>query len=121
MGADRIIEDQNDVRSERKFDLDLGEDHALAFTSWKPDRELNPQWADLHDVERIGAIVRHKRADGGDCWSGIYFDCPVAWRVFNPQSIWAVESWEPLTLSPSLLCRICGDHGWIKEGKWVRA
>jgi hypothetical protein len=121
MGDQRIIEDATDVRSEREFDLDLGDDHALAFTSWKPDRELNPQYADLPDVERVGALVRHKRPDGGDCWSAVHFDNPVAWRVFNPQSIWTVESWEPLTLRPSLLCRVCGDHGWIVQGRWKRA
>lgn len=34
---------------------------------------------------------------------------------------WTVESTEPLTLSPSLLCRGCGNHGWIREGRWVPA
>jgi hypothetical protein len=34
---------------------------------------------------------------------------------------WQVESWEPLTLSPSILCRETGDHGFIREGKWVQA
>jgi hypothetical protein len=41
---------------------------------------------------------------------------------------WDVVSLEPLTLSPSLLCRYrwqqgpeCGDHGFIREGKWVSA
>lgn len=33
---------------------------------------------------------------------------------------WQVLSVEPLTLSPSLLCS-CGNHGWIREGKWVEA
>lgn len=28
---------------------------------------------------------------------------------------------EPLTLSPSLLCKTCGDHGFIRGGKWVAA
>jgi hypothetical protein len=26
-----------------------------------------------------------------------------------------------LTLSPSLLCMRCGDHGFIRNGKWVKA
>lgn len=34
---------------------------------------------------------------------------------------WAVEQLEPLTLSPSLLCSVCQDHGFIREGKWVKA
>ena len=29
-------------------------------------------------------------------------------------------STDPLTISPSLLCR-CGDHGFIREGRWIPA
>jgi hypothetical protein len=32
---------------------------------------------------------------------------------------WDVVSLEPLTLAPSLLCRACGHHGWIRDGVWV--
>jgi hypothetical protein len=32
---------------------------------------------------------------------------------------WVVEAREPLTLSPSILCRTCGHHGYIRGGKWV--
>jgi hypothetical protein len=32
---------------------------------------------------------------------------------------WTLEKFEPLTLSPSLLCRACGHHGFIKEGRWI--
>jgi hypothetical protein len=34
---------------------------------------------------------------------------------------WHLESEEPLTISPSLLCRACGHHGFIRDGKWVPA
>ena len=34
---------------------------------------------------------------------------------------WALESKDPLTVSPSLRCRQCGSHGFIREGKWVKA
>lgn len=34
---------------------------------------------------------------------------------------WDVLSENPLTLSPSLLCRTCGNHGFVREGKWVPA
>jgi hypothetical protein len=34
---------------------------------------------------------------------------------------WDVLSLEPLTLSPSLLCKVCGKHGFIQEGKWIPA
>lgn len=29
---------------------------------------------------------------------------------------------EPLTLEPSILCPIgCGDHGYVREGRWIAA
>lgn len=34
---------------------------------------------------------------------------------------WELVSLEPLTLSPSLLCRVCGHHGFIRDGRWVPA
>ncbi len=104
-----------------KIDVDLGSDHKLAFTSWHPNRELNPQYADYPDVERCGALVYHLTPSGEECCSGIMFDGDLARKVFSEKSAWRVESMEPLTLSPSLLCGRCGDHGWIREGKWVKA
>jgi hypothetical protein len=32
---------------------------------------------------------------------------------------WDVVSESPLTLAPSLLCRACGHHGFIRDGKWI--
>ena len=34
---------------------------------------------------------------------------------------WTVECLDPLTLSPSILCRDCGHHGFVKAGKWIPA
>lgn len=111
------IEDEDE-----KVDLDLGDDHTLRFTSWHPARDLNPQYADLPDIERCGAIVSHPNLKtGGRCWAGITFASDVARRVFKEHSMWQVISENPLTLSPSLLCRVCGDHGFIREGKWIKA
>jgi hypothetical protein len=31
---------------------------------------------------------------------------------------WTVEQEEPLTVFPSIKCRRCGLHGWIRNGKW---
>ena len=101
-------------------DLDLGDDHWLTFTAWAPDRELNPQYADLPDDSKIGGIIRHKKPDGTMCEGSIWFDGPVPRRVFSKHPLWQVSNWEPLTCSPSFLCH-CGDHGFIREGKWARA
>ena len=32
---------------------------------------------------------------------------------------WIVEQVEPLTVSPSILCRSCGEHGFWRDGRWV--
>lgn len=40
-------------------------------------------------------------------------------RPHKDWPIWTVESWDPLTLSPSILCRTCGLHGYIRGGKWI--
>lgn len=98
--------------------IDLGDNHFIEFIAFAPDRELNPQLAHLPDDERCGATVTHNRKDGSSiCESYIGLN-----RQLNTeQACWTVESWEPLTLSPSLLCTACGDHGFIREGKWVRA
>lgn len=104
--------------------LDLGDGHLLRWVRFDPDLELNPQYAHLRDqlpALRFAATVVHPRLDNGrPCASGITFDTPLA-REVDPGPLWQVQSWDPLTVSPSLLCRRCGDHGFIREGRWVRA
>lgn len=104
--------------------LDLGMGHTLQFTSWKPDRSIPEnaeRYKDLDDIEKYGALVRHKKPDGSECCGSVRFDTPEVNRVDpNRGPGWQVESWEPLTISPSLLCS-CGDHGFIRSGKWVPA
>lgn len=62
-----------------------------------------------------GVRYKHPRADTGTPCDG--------YAPFKPDSEdgWDVQSLEPLTISPSLLCRACGHHGFIREGKWVPA
>ena len=45
-----------------------------------------------------------------------FMDVQPAWK-----DGWVVEQVQPLTLSPSILCRACQFHGHIREGKWVPA
>jgi len=112
----------------RPPDLDLGDNHLLWFTQWAPDRALNPQFALVPDVPRWGAIVSHlppsvppEAPVVSPCYSGVTFHGPVQERIAPEDSMWTVESLDPLTLSPSLLCRACGDHGFIRAGRWVRS
>ena len=86
---------------------DIGFDHSIKFTSYKDD---------IH----AGLNVKHKRPDGADCSGFITFEGSAWAKEFENPVVWQVQSWEPLTISPSLLCG-CGDHGFIREGKWVPA
>ena len=106
---------------------DLGDGHWLKFACWAPDRGLNPQYAHLPDVEKYAAIVYHRRPDGQMCMGVITLDGPVSRELEPDRSRWQVASWDPLTVTPSLLClakdeagRECGDHGFITNGRWVR-
>jgi len=97
----------------------LDKNHTLRFFSWSPDRELNPQYDGIPDDPKNGAIIAHKNSQGEYCEGAIRFDTETN-KALGQEKVWKVESWEPLTLSPSLLCH-CGDHGFIREGKWVSA
>jgi hypothetical protein len=101
--------------------LDLGCDHVIQVAVWDPDLDLNPGLRHLADQfpAKTSGIVTHKLPDGSECSGAITFDVPVAREHFTGP-FWTVESWEPLTLSPSLLCA-CGDHGFIRGGRWVPA
>jgi hypothetical protein len=101
-------------------EIDLGDGHWLRFMGWAPDRELNPQFANSPDNPKIGGIIRHQRDDGTMCEGAIWFDCQQTRDHFPGHPMWTVQSWEPLTCAPSVACH-CGDHGFIREGKWVRA
>lgn len=104
-----------------RVDLDLGDGHTLRFTGWNPDPALNPQYADLPPEDfHHGAIVSHSTPDGRYCEGAITFESPRSAVAWADHARWTVQSRDPLTLSPSLLCS-CGDHGFIRNGAWVRA
>ncbi len=90
--------------------IDLGFDHHLHFTFYKDD-------------PYAGARIKHKRLDtGADCEGFIAFT-GHSWEQSFQGTIqsWEIQQMHPLTCSPSILCRSCGDHGFIREGKWVLA
>ena len=101
--------------------FDLGDGHLARWEGWHPNRELNPQLAGIPDVEKWGLEIFHTSPAGNDCVSFTTLDGEVQRQVEpNRTNRWTVESWDPLTISPSVLCS-CGDHGFIREGRWVRA
>lgn len=97
-------------------ELDLGSGFTLRFFRWAPDRELNPQYSDLPDVEKMGFLLtcRHNVE-----WSILFNHGEKYERVFPNRPKWKVENFDPLTISPSVNCGCC--HGFIKEGKWIDA
>lgn len=101
--------------------FDLGHGHRGEFEQWAPDRELNPGVAHLPDVERWGMLIFHTSAETGKpCAGFVTFAGQVQREVSPHQVTWDVQCWDPLTITPSVLCS-CGDHGFIREGRWVPA
>lgn len=90
------------------------------------------KWVVFSEDDVIGATERHPRAKdvewangkvdkaGEPCDGMMYFDVPELPPPWKPIA-WKVESWDPLTISPSVLCTLCGNHGFIREGKWIPA
>jgi len=70
------------------------------------------------DGPYVGLIESHRSPDGAECAGSITFDVPEAEGLRGPR--WHVVSWEPLTITPSILCS-CGNHGFITDGRWVPA
>lgn len=93
--------------------IDLGDDHVLTLGRY-PESVI-PAGEDWH-----GADVEHLTPDGRPCMGHIPLDVPAMWELWPDVPRWTVESWDPITLSPSLLCS-CGDHGFVRESRWVRA
>lgn len=51
----------------------------------------------------------------------VIFDIPEAWAYRPEGAKWQVHSLDPLHVEPSILCRNCGNHGFIRNGKWEDA
>lgn len=88
--------------------VQIGHGVSIEFTSWA-------------DHEKVGLLRSHPKPDGTVCTSGLLFDLAGVREAFPDRAVWTVEQWEPLTISPSLLCRACNHHGWIRNGRWEPA
>lgn len=88
--------------------IDLGDDHFLAFSEYQG--------------EVAACTISHLTPAGKPCNGFIAFEGRSWARSFSHEiTTWNVVQDEPLTLTPSVLCRGCGDHGSVQNGKWVRA
>lgn len=81
--------------------LDLGHGHEFVAVLGAEDRLMG--WLHAHPDRRDPTIA---------CRSF----CAV--RMIDGAPVHVITSADPLTLTPSLLCRICGAHGNVINGKW---
>lgn len=105
------------------FELDLGDGHWLYWTEFSG--------------ERCGGIISHlksekllekqrSRAYAPDTVNrfceGSFTIRGSKWNLEHPeQASWEITgTLDSPTLAPSFLCH-CGDHGFVQNGKWVRA
>lgn len=97
--------------------VDIGCGHWIEFAEFKG--------------ELAGVNVGHTHADGAECigwcpfrgskWSKPFEDATAHLAADKRFQCWDVVKADPLTLSPSIRRRVCGDHGHIQNGKWKPA
>lgn len=95
------------------------------MTDDPPDIDLGhgvtAKWLSGAGHDRAGLLEQHPRPDtGAACYGTVLFDLPGVQEHFG-QAVWQVTSLDPLDISPSVLCRTCGHHGFIRAGRWVPA
>lgn len=66
-------------------------------------------------TELAGITEWHRTAAGAWCAGFVPF------KPHNPDYGWDVISLDSLHIEPSLLCRVCQEHGWIRAGAWIPA
>lgn len=88
--------------------IDIGHGVSIEFAEYKG------KLVGLHEYHP------NKKDPSQPCQGFVWFNVETEARCQgNPT--WEVLSMDPLTLSPSILCLRCGNHGFIREGKWVPA
>jgi hypothetical protein len=86
----------------------IGDGHAIVFAEYQGETAGINEW--------------HRKSDGTWCCGWAPFNGSAWVRNFEGRVVgWDVVQREPLTITPSLLCRACGNHGFITNGKWVKA
>lgn len=97
--------------------VDLGDGCAYSRLT-----DTKGNWVAIHEWHVCSANPAPGHYGDGTTAGFVCFDTPEARAVSTDMSPkWTVEQWDPLTLSPSILCRRCGHHGYIREGRWIAA
>jgi len=89
---------------------DLGQRNA-----YTPILNGDGEWVGIHEWH----VCRDP--DGEPSAGAVWFDVAGLPDYADSGPKWTVESWAPLTISPSVACRVCGHHGFIRDGRWVPA
>lgn len=99
---------------------DLGYSHCArpVVSGGCPDvRTADGTMAGGPDEHLVGFLVEHDTVTGTRCRS-----YASVLSADHPDGRW-IGSGElvegTLTLTPSLLCRLCGDHGFVVSGAWI--
>jgi len=88
--------------------VSLGDDHY-----YTRGVDKSGQWVAIHEW--------HKTPDGRWCAGYVPFEVPDGDYYVPSSPHWDVISFDPLTLAPSLQCTACPSHGFIRDGRWVKA
>jgi hypothetical protein len=90
---------------------DLGHNQAWSKTFDKDGNWIGIlEWHECQDAQNTG--------EDGRSAGGVYFT-NASPDLKGPR--WTLVNEAPITISPSILCRSCGNHGFITNGKWVPA
>lgn len=64
----------------------------------------------------VGFMEHHPNQNDPKRWCGGYVGFEVT--PLTPAAHHQLVSSHPLTVAPSLQCRSCGHHGFVKSGRW---
>jgi hypothetical protein len=80
-------------------------------------------WSPLvdRDGDLVALLERHDCAPESRGVGSLPLRTEAGMRAFPDGPHWTLETQEPITITPSVRCRTCGKHGWIKGGEWVPA
>lgn len=95
--------------SHEPFDLDFGNGEGIVLRYC----ECNDPTCD--HVTPCGVLWYHNTPSGEPCASA------GGYVPLRGPGGWTLQSVDPLTFSPSVLCMRCQRHGFISGGKWVGA
>ena len=81
-------------------------------SGWRQLGSTRHLWRPGRDAEGFLHVIQaHRNPAGAWCYGHVSTN-----PADNPH--WTLLSEEPLTLSPSLQCRSCPNHGHIVNGRW---